>query len=76
VNASLILLPLPLSSIPDPELLNALSQLSQSKDQLNLLKGRPWSEDDDEPFMQLGMGAGKRKEGKGDIKREVDGMYM
>jgi len=26
--------------------------------------------------MQLGMGAGKRKEGKGDIKREVDGMYM
>ena len=36
-----------------------------------------WSEDDDEPFSQAGMGMGKNKDRPTpDTKREMDGMYM
>jgi hypothetical protein len=38
---------------------------------------KAWTESDDEPFAQVGMGAGKNKGGKkADVKREIDGMYM
>jgi hypothetical protein len=38
---------------------------------------KAWTESDDEPFAQAGMGAGKNKGGKkADVKREIDGMYM
>jgi hypothetical protein len=70
-SASLVLLPLPISSIPDAEVLNSLSQLSNSMTELKLSRGS-WTEDDDEPFSQVGMGGQK----KVDVKREVDGMYM
>lgn len=80
VSASLILLPLPLSSVPNSDLLNALSQLSKINTEINLStngsKGR-WLEADDEPYAQAGMGLGKNKPGrKADAKREVDSMYM
>jgi len=70
-TASLVLLPLPISSIPDAEVLNSLSQLSKTSNELKLSRGS-WTEDDDEPFSQVGMGGQK----KVDVKREVDGMYM
>jgi hypothetical protein len=70
-SASLVLLPLPISSIPDAEVFNSLSQLSKSSSELKLSRGS-WTEDDDEPFSQVGMGGQK----KVDVKREVDGMYM
>lgn len=39
-----------------------------------------WDEDDDEPYVQAGMGlgSGKRNGGRGVVenKREVEGMYM
>ena len=70
-SASLVLLPLPISSIPDAEVVNSLSQLSKSSSELKLSRGS-WTEDDDEPFSQVGMGGQK----KVDVKREVDGMYM
>jgi hypothetical protein len=66
-SASLVLLPLPISSIPDAEFLNSLSQLSKTGSELKLSRGS-WTEDDDEPFSQVGK--------KVDVKREVDGMYM
>jgi hypothetical protein len=62
---------------------NAISQLSQIKSGLSIsAKGSTWSEDDDEPYAQTGMGLGKNKSvSKGgrkaaDVRREVDGMYM
>jgi hypothetical protein len=70
-TASLILLPLPISSIPDSESLNVLSQIS--KTELKFTRGGSWTEDDDEPFSQAGMGGQKHKV---ELKREVDGMYM
>jgi hypothetical protein len=70
-SASLVLLPLPISSIPDAEVFNSLSQLSKTKAEFKLSRGS-WTEDDDEPFSQVGMGGQK----KVDVKREVDGMYM
>jgi len=69
--ASLVLLPLPISSIPDAEVLASLSQLSKSSNELKMSRSS-WTEDDDEPFSQVGMGGQK----KVDVKREVDGMYM
>lgn len=73
-SASLILLPLPISSIPDSEFLNALTQISSTKKEIKLTRGS-WSEDDDEPFSQVGMG-GLKGSGRADVRREVDGMYM
>jgi hypothetical protein len=70
-SASLVLLPLPISSIPDAEVLKSLLQLSKSKTEFKMSRGS-WTENDDEPFSQVGMGGQK----KVDVKREVDGMYM
>lgn len=75
--SSLILLPLPISSISDTALLNALTQISYSKSSpktdIKLTRGS-WNEDDDEPFSQVGMGGIKKVDLS--LKREVDGMYM
>jgi len=75
-TASLILLPLPISSIPDASLLNVFSQTSQCTTELKLSRGAAWNEDDDEPFSQAGMGGRKHGNGRVELKREVDGMYM
>lgn len=63
--------------------MNAISQLSQVKLEVSIFaKGSTWSEGDDEPYAQAGMGLGKNKSvSKGgrkaaDVRREVDGMYM
>jgi len=74
--ASLILLPLPISSIPYATLLKLFSQISKCNTELKLSRRAAWSEDDDEPFSQAGMGGAKHGQGRVELKREVDGMYM
>lgn len=78
VPASLLLLPLPLSFIPLPDLTHTFTQLSTTDQTFTTARaGSRWSEDDDEPFAQAGMGMGKNKDRPApDAKREVDGMYM
>lgn len=81
VGASIVLLPLPLSSLPTTQLISTLSSLKSASTPVALAKpASAWSEDDDEPFAQAGMGMGKNRSRAGargaDVKREVDGMYM
>ncbi|WWC71948.1 uncharacterized protein I206_105907 [Kwoniella pini CBS 10737] len=68
-----ILLPLPLSSLSSSQMSSALQAVSSSLSDDLGQAGRPWTEDDDEPYAAPGMG---RVKGLHRGVGEVSSMYM
>ena len=72
---NLLLLPLPLSALDMPSLVSALRPFTEPLSRSISMSSVSWTEDDDEPFAALGMGAAKRKAGRR-LSGEMEGLGM